>query len=83
MDANKLKVLREVAYKIGPSCGMCVFGKFPNDDWGTCSAHQYDHRKHSGPPRQLSVHRLGECPTFKADPRKSADLQGFVEFIVP
>jgi len=65
MDANKLKVLQDLSYEIRPACGLCVHGVFPQNDWGTCQKHQYDHLKHTGEPRQLSIFRYGSCKEYE------------------
>ena len=63
MDANKLKKLREIGYKISPSCRICVHGRFPSTlgMWGTCMKFSYDHLKHSDQKRELSVNAFGSC----------------------
>lgn len=83
MDANKLQVLRDLPYVISPVCGLCVHGKFvtPNNDWGTCELHQYDHKKHTGPARQLSIVKYGSCPKFTPDATKTGPLAFFQEFV--
>jgi len=78
MDPNKLKVLQEVSYRINPCCGLCKHGWFPQNDWGTCEIQKYEHQKHSGPPRQLSIHKYGRCPKFKA--KQNTNLGLFQEF---
>lgn len=82
MDANKLKVLRDIKYRINPSCGMCKHGVFRDikDDFGSCMARTYEHLKHTGDTRQLSVHRHGACDTYEIDPAKAARLGPWVEF---
>jgi hypothetical protein len=81
MDANKLQVLRDLPYKIPAVCGLCVHGEFPNNEWGTCKAQQYDHVKHTGPARQLSIVKFGVCPKYTEDPAKMAQLGLFTEFL--
>lgn len=66
MDANKLKVLREVKYRLQKCCGLCTHGWFPKDDWGTCEAHTYEHQKHTEGNRRLSIHKYGSCHLFEA-----------------
>lgn len=83
MDANKLQVLRDIPYNIPRVCGLCCHGEFPNNDWGTCSRHEYQHRKHTGSPRQLSILRLGSCPSFEESPEKVAGLGAYQEFLLP
>jgi len=70
MDQNKLKVLREVSYSIKPACGLCSFGQFrelEGGDFGTCYKFSYQHQKHTGEKRQLSIFRYGSCPSFELD----------------
>ncbi len=82
VDANKLKVLRDVDYKIGPSCALCKHGEFRTikDDFGSCLAKTYEHLKHTGEPRQLSVYRGGSCRDFVQSPEKLAALGAYGEF---
>lgn len=83
MDANKLQVLRDLPYTVKAVCGLCVHGVFPtpNNDWGTCAVQQYEHKKHTGPARQLSIVKFGSCERFEADPLKTASLGHFLEFL--
>jgi hypothetical protein len=83
MDANKLQVLRDLPYKVQPVCGLCVHGVFPtpNNDWGTCGVQQYEHKKHTGPARQLSIVKYGSCPNFEQDHAKTFQLGTFEEFL--
>lgn len=81
MDANKLEVLRELPYSVHKVCGLCRYGVFPNNDWGTCSRTEYSHKKHTGPARQLSIVRFGGCSSFEADPVKKDSLGAYQEFI--
>jgi len=81
VDENKLQVLRNLPYKVLPCCGMCENAWWPNPktDWGTCDAHQYEHQKHTGGRRQLSIYRYGTCPKFKAFDED--ELGAFKEFV--
>ncbi len=83
MDVNKLQVLRDLPYKVQRVCGLCVHGTFltPNNDWGTCAAQTYEHKKHTGPARQLSIVKYGSCVSFDADPVKTAGLGHYLEFL--
>lgn len=78
MDANKLKVLRELGYRILPTCSNCVHSFFRQDEWGTCDANTYQHEKHTGDRRQLSIHESGTCPKFEMS--TVAHLGRFAEF---
>jgi hypothetical protein len=66
MDANKLKKLHVINYKIG-TCGICKQGMFGFGLYGHCKLHTYNHLKHSDNPRQLSVYKHGRCEDFEAD----------------
>lgn len=48
---------------------------------GTCAARQYEHQKHTGEARQLSIHKTGCCGQHKLDEAKKAQLGAFAEFI--
>jgi hypothetical protein len=84
-DQNKLKKLNEIGYQIRPTCGICRFAEFKDkSDWGACfyEGHTYQHEKHVGAPRRLSIHRSGYCPSFEGKPEINADLakSGFLDF---
>ena len=79
MDDNKLKALQKIKYRIQGTCGTCTSGKFGNDEWGTCSLYTYEHRKHTGEPRQLSIYRSGSCNDHEF--RNDLQLGGFKEFV--
>lgn len=84
MDQNKLKVLREIGYNVTPCCGLCVHGTFRaiKDDFGSCAAATYEHLKHTGDARQLSVLRYGKCADrFELDQTKVAMLGQWAEFV--
>jgi predicted GNAT family acetyltransferase len=80
MDKNKLTVLREIGYKISPTCSLCRHSSFPQNEWGTCSENLYEHAKHSGEPRQLSIHKSGVCPKFRPNLSLIEKLGKFSEF---
>jgi hypothetical protein len=63
VDANKLKVLKSIGYEVRLTCANCVHSFFPSErsDWGTCSKNQYQHEKHTGDARDLSIHKSGRC----------------------
>jgi len=83
MDENKLKVLREIRYRITPHCGICQHADLSADGWGYCNAHTYEHLKHSETESRLSVHQMGSCGSFIRDGGKVAimGLAGFWEFV--
>jgi len=83
MDANKLKVLREIDYKIPTTCETCAASDIGADGWGVCGVHEYKHLKHSELTSFLSVHRSGCCNKHELDENKVAvlGLHAFKEFI--
>ncbi len=82
MDQNKQGELRQIGYLILPVCGLCKHGSFPSNDWGTCQVRTYEHLKHTGPARQLSIYRMGSCPDkFQLDAARAASLGAYAEFV--
>lgn len=81
MDENKRQKLRDIHYKISECCGLCDFGAFPSNDWGTCTFHTYDHQKHSDQVRLLSIHKFGSCKEFFPDQFSLIKLEKFFEFL--
>ena len=82
MDANKLKVLQDIRYRINPNCETCALSDLAADGWGYCGAHEYQHLKHSEETSFLSVHRMGYCAQWELDADKLAalGLLAFKEF---
>jgi hypothetical protein len=78
VDENKLRILRKVGYRFPPTCGRCKHGIFPQNQWGTCGIHKYEHQKHTGPARALSIHMLGSCPQFES---QGVSLGAYQEFL--
>lgn len=70
MDANKLKTLQDLKYRIKRCCGICLYGRFANSMqlFGCCEAKKYEHQKHSDAKRCLSVYRYGSCDDFSLNP---------------
>ncbi|MFA5154795.1 MAG: hypothetical protein WC554_19775 [Clostridia bacterium] len=65
MDENKLKLLKEVDYKVVECCGICIYSKFEAErDFGVCLKHSYLHKKHTEQIRNLSIYRYGKCNHF-------------------
>jgi len=80
MDENKLKKLREIEYRVPGCCGLCVsFRGNWSTGWGTCTQHRYQHKKHAGDKRQMSVCIYGRCDEFFEGDKM--DLGSFVEFL--
>jgi hypothetical protein len=83
MDQNKVTKLRDVEYKIRPQCGLCRHGEFKTikDEFGSCLLHSYEHLKHTGAPRRLSVYRGGSCESYTPEAAKIAQLGAYLEFL--
>lgn len=87
MDANKLKKLKEIGYRIPANCGLCRFSDFAGigELFGSCMLHRYQHLKHDNPSegRYLSVCAFGTCDSFQEDSTFTAYLGGFADFKRP
>lgn len=82
MDANKLQVLQDIGYVVRDSCGSCInFDPGVASGWGVCTFHSYDHIKHTGVARQLSVNEAGWCPWFERDREDTALLGAYQQFM--
>lgn len=81
MDVNKLKVLRDLDYKIQKVCGNCQHSSFRGGSlFGVCSVNEYTHLKHTGEKRQLSINYFGSCDKHYPSSRFESQLEGFKEF---
>jgi len=80
MDANKRQELLSLGYSIPGTCGICKHGEFNKDTFGTCAVHDYQHLKHTGERRHLSVYAHGRCRDFELDENK-ARLGLWQEFV--
>lgn len=85
MDENKADKLREIGYTIQKSCGMCIHGCFKlYTDFGECSEHDYDHKKHTGGAkgsnRPLSIYKYGSCKLFSFRGESEIHSEHFKEF---
>ena len=82
MDENKLEVLKEINYEIHSICGLCKFGVFLKDNWGTCTDTEYVHLKHTEESRELSIHKFGSCGSkFEFDETKKDVFHKYEEFL--
>lgn len=83
MDENKLKVLKESGYTVFKSCGLCEhFRSGIGVNFGTCKIQIYDHLKHSGPPREISVTEYGGCQKWEPNSLNFYGTLGtYVQFI--
>ena len=81
-DEAKFAALRALPYQIRVSCGLCIHGQLSPTGWGTCARHSYTHRKHSGAPRQISIHAAGSCPDAHLSDAGRASLGAHMEFLM-
>jgi len=82
MDKNKVLKLQQISYEIKPVCGLCQhFSGHDSQGFGSCGNTTYEHLKHTGPERPLSVHAFGSCHEFKKNPIGLGKLHGFAEFL--
>lgn len=83
MDANKLKVLREIGYTIRMHCGLCEWAEISGDGWGVCKKHTYKHQKHNVAESPLSINESGYCESFEMSDMQAAvqGLHHYREFI--
>jgi hypothetical protein len=83
MDENKAQALRDAGYRVRGCCSLCQNKNFPKPraDWGTCKVNLYDHKKHTGEPREASVHRTGWCPNFVMEEGAEAQFGKYSEFV--
>lgn len=83
MDANKLQVLREIAYQVPETCSTCRHSDLSADGWGYCNLHTYQHLKHNEDVSRLSINKAGVCRNYERDDQKvaTANLGSFLQFI--
>lgn len=82
MDRNKLKVLKEIGYKIPDACWNCKYSVIiKGNEFGQCQLFLYPHAKHTGEPRVLSVHRGGHCDQYERSESKTLHIHGFAQFL--
>ena len=81
MDENKRLKLVEIKYEVQRCCGMCVHGDFDGNDFGVCFKHSYQHLKHTGDNRDLSVFKYGSCPDFKMTGQAKTYMHAYTEFL--
>lgn len=83
MDRRKLAVLRSIGYTFPATCGLCAFMRRGTKDanWGTCMVHEYQHEKHSGDTRELSVNAFGSCGEFQPADESRELLGAYAEFL--
>jgi hypothetical protein len=80
MDPNKLAELQKIEYQIPGNCGICQHGEMSRTNFGTCRLYRYQHARHSGEKRQLSIYAYGRCNKFVLDEDK-AQLGLWREFV--
>jgi hypothetical protein len=81
VDENKKIKLKKIGYQIFPCCGGCQHGDLiAGMPWGTCKKFAYDHLKHTGEERQVSIHRHGVCEHFEESEIEKEYLGEYAEF---
>lgn len=81
-DENKFAKLREIGYSIQPCCGRCAFADLDYCEvWGTCGKHKYQHLKHTGEKRKVSIHMFGWCKDFAVNPENPYLFGAHAEFL--
>lgn len=84
MDANKLEKLKEIGYQVKKVCGLCNHSEFEvGSEWGVCKIYTYEHKKHADSKRELSINKMGGCPSFEANPDQLVVLHGFAPLVEP
>ena len=85
MDAEKLKQLQAMNCVIPPVCGLCSHATFyqAGNLFGSCGKRTYEHQKHTGPVRSLSICRYGLCccDHFELDQTVVLQLADFAVFV--
>lgn len=81
MDKSKSKKLQEIGYKINRCCGLCKYAILSLDGWGTCVNHTYQHEKHTGEERDLSINQFGYCTSFELEESKVIGLHSYSDLI--
>ncbi len=87
MDANRLKVLQDIDYRVVRTCGNCRFSDFgPTAFWGRCSKFAFQVLKHLGAAsdeaqRGLSVRYDGVCPQHDQRSTAVERLRGYQELL--
>jgi len=72
-DENKFSKLREIGYSIPVTCKFCAHSaRFFGSEWSTCDKHKYEHKKHTGPARGVSIHAMGTCRDAELPPERAA-----------
>ena len=81
MDDNKLHKLREIGYTVRKCCGTCNHRRFEfRAEWGTCKINKYEHKKHTGEPRELSIQMYGSCGDYEMENIFEAATEHYKEF---
>jgi len=80
-DENKLSALEEAGFQVKRTCYRCGFFDAGARGWGTCRKITYEHKKHTGKPRQASVPVDGWCPHHETWTEAKALLGAHRRFI--
>jgi hypothetical protein len=88
VDENKRAKLIDAAYRVLRTCGNCIHSDIlevvgMSAVWGTCRRWRYQHNKHTGEPRPLSVNAAGTCSFHVLRRNAPIKLGGFTPFLEP
>lgn len=83
MDDNKLKLLKQVEYEVCRCCYFCAHSEpfRQGTDWSTCRRYKYQHLKHTGDLRQMSIVKFGVCSSFEPKDGARLELGAFAQFM--
>ncbi len=80
-DENKLQALEDAGFQVKRTCLRCAHFDAGRANWGTCRKISYEHKKHTGEPRQASVPADGWCPQHETWLEAKALLKGHAKFM--
>ena len=80
-DENKLQSLEDAGFQVKRTCYRCAHFDEGARGWGTCRKIIYEHKKHTGAPRQASVPVDGWCSQNEVRTEAQALLKGHSKFM--
>jgi len=82
VDENKLKKLREIGYVVQGCCGLCKHSMFVSGRlFGSCYKHSYQHKKHTGSERPLSITQSGLCFDYEFNENWRQHLHKYMDLM--
>lgn len=84
MDTNKLKVLKEIGYKVYRTCNNCKHAYFNRGFiFAACKKYTYEHLKHTESHRELSIVSDGICKSheYREFYEQTLEDSGFTQFL--